>query len=419
MINLVVLFSSFENETQINNRLENEISYLINSNVVQSKIGLINSVDKFCDFATHINENFATIVIIASGGTEEYAKLLVESNKNPILILANSKSNSLAASLEILAYFRDNKKLKHAYYENMSEFEFIINNFALVNESIYKINNSKIGMIGNPSNWLLTSQNVTSLGNFKAELIEIDVEEINAKVEDIQTVETPTKIENDYKTKCIPTSDIKQSSKVYDAIKGISEIHKLDALTVRCFDLLKHNYTACMALSILNDENIVSGCEGDIFALFTMLVANKLTNKPVWMANPASINKKDNTLILAHCTIPSKMLNSLDESQLTTHMESGLSVAIQGPLKKQEVTLMRIGGNFNKILFTSGNIVETDMRDSQLCRTQVRIKIDVNIQEWMNNSLGNHQILVYGNITNLLTDFCNFTDIEIINCSKH
>jgi len=76
MINLVVLFSSFEVETQINNRLNNEISYLINSNVVKSKIGWINSIDKFYDFSTNIDENFATIVIIASGGTEEYAKLL-------------------------------------------------------------------------------------------------------------------------------------------------------------------------------------------------------------------------------------------------------------------------------------------------------------------------------------------------------
>jgi hypothetical protein len=101
MINLVVLFSSFEVETQINNRLNNEISYLINSNVVKSKIGWINSIDKFYDFSTNIDENFATIVIIASGGTEEYAKLLVEFHNNPILILANSKSNSLAALLEI------------------------------------------------------------------------------------------------------------------------------------------------------------------------------------------------------------------------------------------------------------------------------------------------------------------------------
>lgn len=417
-ISLVVLYSRFEDVSIIEKRLETELSYFKNISNVKIEISFINSVDNCTHFLANSADSNSTILLIASGGTEEYAKTLIEVNEHPFLIVSNSKNNSLAASLEISAFFRNNKLVKLFYYENMDEFISGIENFSLVNNAIEAINNSSFGVIGEPSDWLLTSKQIKSCGSFKTKLVEININEVSKKVGTISTSNTTSKIENDYQHKCVHSSEIDNSSKVYDALKDIASTNGVDAITVRCFDLLKHKYTACMALSILNDENIVSSCEGDIFALFTMFVANKLTNKPVWMANPSSVNKEENTLILAHCTVPSKMLSNFDESQLTTHMESGLSVAIQGPLKKQDVTILRIGGNFDKILFSTGKIIDTDMRNPNLCRTQVQIKLNVNAQDWLNNSLGNHQILVYGNITNLLTDFCNFTNIEIVDCIK-
>lgn len=415
MINVVLLFSQFEERTVLEKRFKTEIEFIIHSNFIKSEIVFLNSIKESENFIDNNSNNYATIIIIGSGGTEEYAKIIIDSSNKPFLILANSKQNSLAASLEIKAYFRFTKKLKQYYYEIIEEFTSVIENFVQVNNTIEQINSASIGVIGKPSNWLLTSQNVKSIGDFDTKLIEIDVEEINKIVGSISSSTKTSTINNQYHDKCVRSSEIENSSKVYDALKGIALKYNLEALTVRCFDLLKYNYTACMALSTLNDENIVSGCEGDVFALFTMLVANKLTNQPAWMANPASINKKDNTLILAHCTIPSKMLNSLDQSKLTTHMESGLSVAIQGPLKTGNVTVLRIGGNFDKILFSTGQIIDTDMRDPDLCRTQVNIKLDSNVQDWTNQSLGNHQILVYGNISDELIDFCSFTNIEIVN----
>ena len=417
-ISLVILHSQFEDNSVIKTRLKNEIEYFNKKENFQFEAVFINSVDNCTHILANNADSYATIVLIASGGTEEYAKILIEANEHPFLILGNSKNNSLAASLEISAFFKNNRLVKLLYYENMDEFVSGIENFFLVNNAIEAIDNSSFGVIGEPSNWLLTSKQIKSCGSFKTKLVEININEVSKKVGTISTSNTTSKIENDYQHKCVHSSEIDNSSKVYDALKDIISINEVDAITVRCFDLLKHKYTACMALSILNDENIVSSCEGDIFALFTMFVANKLTNKPVWMANPSSVNKEENTLILAHCTVPSKMLSNFDESLLTTHMESGLSVAIQGPLKKQDVTILRIGSNFDKILFSTGKIVDTDMRNPNLCRTQVKIKLNVNAQTWINNSLGNHQILVYGDITNLLTDFCNFTNIEIVECNK-
>src|SRR5699024_3890820 len=96
--------------------------------------------------------------------------------------------------------------------------------------------------------------------------------------------------------------------KIYIGLKNIVDKYNLDGLTVRCFDLLsKVNNTGCIALSLLNDEGIISSCEGDVPALISMLILNALSGEPVFMANPSSIDVEKNEVVFAHCTIPLDM----------------------------------------------------------------------------------------------------------------
>ncbi|MCQ5209129.1 fucose isomerase, partial [Bacteroides thetaiotaomicron] len=61
--------------------------------------------------------------------------------------------------------------------------------------------------------------------------------------------------------------------------------------------------TGCLALSLLIDDCIMAGCEGDLLSIFTLLAVKALTVKEGFMANPSTINTRSNELILAHCTI--------------------------------------------------------------------------------------------------------------------
>ncbi|MBW6498916.1 MAG: hypothetical protein K0B09_11035 [Bacteroidales bacterium] len=166
-------------------------------------------------------------------------------------------------------------------------------------------------------------------------------------------------------------------------------------------------------MSLTNDQGIVASCEGDLHASFSMLTGQLLTGKPVWMANPSSIDAEKNLLTLAHCTVPFSMLSETGSTTLTTHMESDLSVAIAGPLRKGPVTIFRSGLDFRSIHAMTGYIVDTNMGDKALCRTQAIIKTDTSLADWMQKTPGNHQALVYGNIIPELSDFCRFAGIEL------
>jgi L-fucose isomerase-like protein len=117
------------------------------------------------------------------------------------------------------------------------------------------------------------------------------------------------------------SKSIEGALKIYSGFKAIVNKYKLDGITVRCFDLLEiYKNTGCLGLSLLNNEGIVAGCEGDIPALISMVILHYLTDEPVFMANPASINIDKNEVILTHCTLP---LNMPDKFYLKTHFESG------------------------------------------------------------------------------------------------
>ncbi|MBN1300085.1 MAG: hypothetical protein JW995_02630 [Melioribacteraceae bacterium] len=411
MITFFVLHSTLEPQSDVKARLLNEITRITDFNEIRFNGFVQNESD------TEINLELydGMVLFIATGGTEQLALELINKFKKPILMIANSQKNSLAAAMEIFGYLKSSAILNFHYWESDYKTRNIISSFIKVGSTITKINNSVLGLIGTPSDWLLTSKNHSGFGSFKTKIINIETEELIRKVKQIDdraVAALSAKLKEKYGSTLVSEDSLITSLKVYAALKDLINKYQLTALSIRCFDLLEHNYTSCIAMSMLNDENIISGCEGDLEAVLSMMLGAYLTGTPCWMANPSALDSTENTLVLAHCTIPSRMLSDLSLSNLTTHMESGLSTANQGPLLKGTVTIFRIGENFKKLLAANGRIIDSDMRIPSLCRTQVKIQLESSVNEWLHNSVGNHQVMVYGDITGDLSRFCKLTGIE-------
>jgi L-fucose isomerase-like protein len=176
----------------------------------------------------------------------------------------------------------------------------------------------------------------------------------------------------------------------------VADQQNLDAITVRCFDLvLDLRTTGCFALAQLTDEGIIAGCEGDLVSTVGLLWAHELLGEIPWMANPAQLDADDNTLWLAHCTIPRTIVQ---DYCLRSHFESGLGVGIQGSLPTGPVTLLRIGGKgMERLWLAEGAITQTgDAED--LCRTQAEIQLarGGTVGDLLSAPMGNHLVLVAG-----------------------
>ena len=189
------------------------------------------------------------------------------------------------------------------------------------------------------------------------------------------------------------TEDLSDAAIMYLALASICKEEHLDAVTVKCFDLLSScKTTACLALALLNDNGIIAGCEGDIPSICTMLAVYKALGRPSFMANPASIDSGNLSIDFAHCTIPTVMVESCT---LPSHFESGIGIGINGEVPLGNYTLCKLSGKtLERSLICNGRLVKGEYLSNR-CRTQVRFIFEskAEFDAFCKARVGNHIIL--------------------------
>jgi L-fucose isomerase-like protein len=353
------------------------------------------------------------ICFIMTGGSEskfqEIFRSLRKSNKKFILI-ASEADNSLPASIEILSWLNQ-KEITNCEGIIHGEPEKVITELkALIRiVKVQKaISGQRLGIIGKPSDWLIAStpdiEEITA--RFGLEFWEIPMDEMLEIFESFKGAHVDDDFKASFEEKYAQFSDnhniFREAARIYSSLKVINKTYGLSGSTIRCFDLLnKFANTGCLAVSLLNDQGFPTACEGDVPALFSMVVANQLTLQPSFMANPSSVNS--NSVTFAHCTVPIKILDSFE---LDTHFESNKGIAIKGVLKETQGTLFKIGGkNMSNYVALPGKI-KVDEFSPNLCRTQLRFECENPDKYLLKKPLGNHHIIVPGNHHEILNRFC-------------
>lgn len=362
--------------------------------------------------------NIPVFFLVLTGGTEQKILTLNKTRKEiypnePIVLLAHKSNNSLPAALEILARIQqDGKEGKIIYLDEKSDKwkSDILKTVKYIN-IYYQLLETKIGLIGESSDWLVASSpETTTVRNvWGAEVEKININELLESVDGIRESEIYNNYNeltgNAYAVKEPSEKELLHSVKVYAVLKKLIAEYSLTALTVRCFDLVTGlKTTGCFALSKLNDEGTMAGCEGDMVSTIGMIWIKYLTGHTAWMANPARLDEENNSLWLAHCTVP---VSIIEKYELRSHFESGLGVGIQGEFAKTKVTLLRLGGkNLDKVWIAEGEITGCG-NDDNLCRTQVHIKLDppARTADLLNAPLGNHILMVKGSYADELREW--------------
>lgn len=366
---------------------------------------------KFIDYTEmgKLTPDDFSLLFIATGGVERLVIQHFEQLPRPIILLADGMQNSLASALEISSWLRNRGMKSEILHGELTEIVkrlFVMyNNF----KAQRQISNSRIGVIGTPSNWLIAS-NVDYLlakRRWGVEYVDIPLErvvEYYNKISDEEVGDASAQLAGQaLACREATPDDMLKAMKIYYALKRIAEEDKLSALTLSCFRLIElTGTTGCLALSLLNDEGIIAGCEGDLQSIFTMLIVKTLTTQSAFMANPSMINARTNEIILAHCTIG---LKQTEKFILRSHFETDLSIGIQGILPTGDVTLVKCGGEcLDEYYLTTGTLTE-NTNYLNMCRTQVRIRLNSPADYFLRNPLGNHHILFHGNYETILNEF--------------
>ena len=345
------------------------------------------------------------ILLFLSGGTEHRALQTIQPGRHPILLLAHGNDNSLPAALEVAARLQQmGRRCRVVQIDGDDE---RLGDLVVILNAWQRLGGQRLGRIGTPSDWLVASTpDAKTVGQqWDVELVDIEVSELLKSMDKVPEGDASLLAQTFQpadENRCTPMA-ITSASKVYFALREIKSRHNLDALTLRCFDLIEaRKTTGCLALSQLNDDGIVAGCEGDVPATLTMMLLRALTNKPSFIGNPQSMDLVRNTLWLTHCTIARDLVESWS---LDSHFESGLGVGIAGKVPQGAITLARIGGsNLNELFVSDGTIINVG-NSPQRCRTQLELHLQAPVREILEKPLGNHHVMVMGHYANRLREF--------------
>lgn len=348
--------------------------------------------DDFSDYGTHD----LNVIYVRTGGTEGiFRKLmleLVQKSNQPFYMLASDKSNSLAASLEILSYLRQQGRRGEILHGSPEYVATRIQLLCKVESAVKRLQGCRLGIIGQPSDWLIASNANADIVKQKLgiELIEIPMREL---MELWSTTPEPQSHEHSE----MPQVDkaLPGALRIYEALKALVRKHNLQGFTIRCFDLLDavHN-TGCWALAKLNAEGIVAGCEGDVPTMLTMMLHRALSGSSSFQANPASINPETGEMLFAHCTIPFDMVCRYE---LDTHFESGIGVGIRGVVPEGPVTICKLSGDLSRCFVAEGELIRNQAAPD-LCRTQLVIRFvnPSDTEYFLTNPIGNHHVIATG-----------------------
>jgi len=345
------------------------------------------------------------IFVVATGGTERLLldTIAREGAGHPSVLVAHRGHNALPAALEAMAAIRQNGGRGRivSLTGDVATDRLALDEAVGDLEAVVAMRSTRLGVIGGPSSWLVASSPTPDVvrRRWGPEVVTV---EPTRMIELTRTPVTPTGVLAERFTSVadpvrstVDREAVDNAMGVRAALVDVIENEQLDAVTVRCFDLLGDPGTSgCLALASLNDDGIVAGCEGDVPSALAMLWVRHLLGQPTWMANPATLDVDRNELLLAHCTVAPSMVESF---ALDTHFESGMGVGISARFAAQPVTLVRLGGaDLEECWIAEGAIVATG-DDADLCRTQVTIALSSgNVGDLLTHPLGNHLVLAVG-----------------------
>lgn len=353
-------------------------------------------------------------LFVGSGGTEDKIADFIRKVKMlaPIQLLTHEGDNSLPAAMELRKYLEEQGTPAKITHDSLEQLIQRISDWCQSDAILKRLTESRIGIIGKPSSWLIASEIDEKAVSKKwgVEFKEYPLSTITERtVDDLWGEFSPTleKFLNDATEIECKNEDIQRAAVVAQSLVALAKNHDLDAVTMECFKLLKEtDISGCFAISHINSlENIVAGCEGDLPSTFTMLLGKYITKQPSFMANVVDVNLDNNSVVFAHCTVPTNIVESYD---ITSHFESDQSVAIRGRFPFRDITVFKMFGKDLTDFWVSEGVITKNLSDENRCRTQIRTTLTESVSYFLDNSLANHHVIIPGKHKQRILDFLNF-----------
>ena len=213
--------------------------------------------------------------------------------------------------------------------------------------------------------------------------------------------------------------DLVDSMRAYLTLKSLAEQDALSGLAVECYPQFMGRL--CLAASLLADEGIVVGCEGDMNSTVAMLLLTRLTGQPVHNTDGLGVDMAEGSIVFSHCGSGSMSLaDSPDQIEIghVRLMHQGACALFPG--KPGPVTLVNLVGRRGtyRMGVAGGRAVPTGM---VFAGNPTKVVLDGGVRHYLDavarEGLGHHWVIGYGEVGKPLQELCDLLGIRCVRCT--
>lgn len=287
----------------------------------------------------------------------------------------------------------------------------------------YRLRRARVGMGGHRVAGM-TDAAVNELALKKAigpRIVPLDLPQLLARAEEMSTEEARAAWQQvvDRAGSCqVSDTEGLDSMQVLAAVRELVFQHRLDALTIGCYPHLMGR--VCLAASVLADEGVPLGCEGDLNGAVGQLILTLLTGGPThntdWL-EPL----EDGTVVLTHCGSGSFSLAEETETvELASVRLMGQGVCVLFPARPGSVTLVNLipCRSGYQMALLEGEAISTEM---VFPGNPLRVQFECptpRLIEWIaDEGIGHHWMAGYGHVGEEIRQWARMAgqDLRLLN----
>jgi L-fucose isomerase-like protein len=200
-----------------------------------------------------------------------------------------------------------------------------------------------------------------------------------------------------YKVDTADEKALEAGIQLHLALKQIAQEQKLDGFATECWSGFPKELGLNPCMGFIEDAYTIA-CEGDVMLCVSLLIVRYLTGMRAYVGDLFDMDL-DGILTLTHCGAPASLASDkgevvLAKSQLAR--ERGFDTMTCRPnLERGAVTVFRFYGmNCDKLHLASGELISCE----QSPNLEVKVKINGNRWEFLEQCFGNHYLVIPGDI---------------------
>lgn len=230
------------------------------------------------------------------------------------------------------------------------------------------------------------------------EIFTYEIDENNRK----KVTERISQLKSDFDVSEITEDQLKLVSELIVKFKLFMEENKLNVLAIRCWPEFAATYgiSPCAAMSILQSEDRILTCEGDILGSLSMLAHQAIGGKTPYLADFSQVNIKEDFALLWHCGVaPCNLSADNCVKSLDTYFAGGRGVTTGFVMKPGDLSILRLdyaNGEYRAFIQKGTAIPMEKLLKGTYAKVKFNDKVRIVLDKIIKNGIAHHLSVVYG-----------------------